>query len=75
MKQLILVPAYGRDYKSAAAAKADWEAGKDFVISYYPGFAVGTYASKAEAGKMRADEFTSIKIRYLKRTRSVTINL
>jgi hypothetical protein len=24
------LPAYGRDYKSAAAAKADWAAGKDF---------------------------------------------
>jgi len=24
------VPAYGRDYKSAAAVKSDWEAGKDF---------------------------------------------
>ena len=27
------VPAYGRDYKSAAAVKADWHAGKDFVDS------------------------------------------
>ena len=24
------VPAYGRDYKSASAVKADWAAGKDF---------------------------------------------
>jgi hypothetical protein len=24
------VPAYGRDYKSASAVKADWLAGKDF---------------------------------------------
>jgi len=24
------LPAYGRDYKSAAAVKADWAAGKDF---------------------------------------------
>jgi hypothetical protein len=23
-------PAYGRDYKSVAAVKADWQAGKDF---------------------------------------------
>ena len=27
-----LVPAYGRDYTSAKAVKADWEAGKDFTI-------------------------------------------
>ncbi len=25
-------PAYGRDYKTAKAAKADWKAGKDFII-------------------------------------------
>lgn len=24
------LPAYGRDYKSAAAVRADWAAGKDF---------------------------------------------
>ena len=28
-----LIPAYGRDYKSGKAAKADWKAGKDFVIA------------------------------------------
>ena len=26
-----VLPAYGRDYKSATAARADWEAGKDFI--------------------------------------------
>lgn len=30
---MLVVPAYGRDYKSAKAAKADWQAGKDFIIS------------------------------------------
>ena len=29
-----LVPAYGRDYKSKAAVLADWEAGKDFLMTY-----------------------------------------
>lgn len=28
-----LTPAYGRDYTSAAKVKADWEAGKDFIIT------------------------------------------
>ena len=27
-----VTPAYGRDYKSAKAAQADWAADKDFVI-------------------------------------------
>jgi hypothetical protein len=28
-----LVPAYGRDYKSQAAVKADWEGKKDFILN------------------------------------------
>jgi len=28
-----LVPAYGRDYKSAKAAAADWKGGKDFRLA------------------------------------------
>ena len=27
-----LVPAYGRDYRTAKAARADWHANKDFII-------------------------------------------
>lgn len=30
---MTIVPAYGRDYKSARAAKDDWTAGKDFLIA------------------------------------------
>jgi len=32
---LILSPAYGRDYKTAKAAKADLWAGKDFIIENF----------------------------------------
>jgi hypothetical protein len=28
----VCTPAYGRDYKSAAQARADWHAGKDFIL-------------------------------------------
>jgi len=28
-----LIPAYGRDYTTAKKAKADWKAGKDFIIA------------------------------------------
>ena len=28
-----VTPAYGRDYKSGKAAKADWAADKDFIIN------------------------------------------
>jgi len=30
MSDIHALPAYGRDYKSASAVKADWQAGKDF---------------------------------------------
>jgi hypothetical protein len=30
---ITLTPAYGRDYKSAKAAKIDWNDGKDFIIA------------------------------------------
>jgi len=33
MQTITLVPAYGRDYKSAKAVKADFDAGKDFIIN------------------------------------------
>lgn len=29
---MIVTPAYGRDYKSAKSAKADWKEGKDFIV-------------------------------------------
>jgi hypothetical protein len=29
---MILVPAYSRDYKTAAEVRKDWETGKDFKI-------------------------------------------
>lgn len=28
---ITVLPAYGRDYKTAKAARADWDAGKDFL--------------------------------------------
>jgi len=30
---MTLTPAYGRDYTSAKAAKADWDADKDFIVA------------------------------------------
>jgi hypothetical protein len=47
--QLTLIPAYGRDYKSAAACLADWNAGKDFQIASINSPDMGRYISKREA--------------------------
>lgn len=33
MSATTVIPAYGRDYTSLAKAKADWDAGKDFIIA------------------------------------------
>jgi len=46
---MILVPAYGRDYKTAAAVKKDWEANKDFRIGDISmGRWDGAYINKAQ---------------------------
>ena len=44
-----LIPAYGRDYKSARAVKVDWYAGKDFVIAQYGNRWDGKPINKAQA--------------------------
>ena len=32
---MTVTPAYGRDYTTAKAAKADWKAGKDFILQAF----------------------------------------
>lgn len=58
-KFLTVVPAYGRDYKSAKAARADWKANLDFeVTSLFHGG--GKYINKADADR----EGLTIILRY-----------
>ena len=56
-----LVPAYGRDYKSAKAVKADFAAGKDFLIcnlfSRYDG-------KPCNLQDLRQAGFDSVQIRF-----------
>jgi len=33
MQRLTIVPAYGRDYKTAESARLDWQNNKDFIIN------------------------------------------
>lgn len=40
-------PAYGRDYTTAKAVKADWKAGKDFQD-----LASGSYVNKEDAERL-----------------------
>lgn len=65
IKVVTVIPAYGRDYKSKAAAIADWHAGKDFQI-----YGSNSYINIADA--MMYD-VTSVTIRYHQMTRVVVM--
>jgi hypothetical protein len=56
MKTFTAVPAYGRDYRSAKAVRADWAAGKDFLL-------IGV-AGRGYVNKDDAPEGAVINIRY-----------
>lgn len=57
MSWIEVVPAYGRDYTTAKAVKADWKAGKDFKDT-----ASGAYVNKADAERLGL----SVTLRYSK---------
>jgi hypothetical protein len=57
------LPAYGRDYKSVAAVKADWQAGKDFRCAVS-----GRYFSVRDALP------NQIWVRYAKLTKLVRVH-
>lgn len=60
--------AYGRDYTSGKAVRADWDAGKDFQITDM-GPDCGRYISKREvpAG-------TKVTVRFARQTKTVNVN-
>ncbi len=41
--------AYGRDYRSAKAARADWNAGKDFIVQDFSSPWCGKPVNKEQA--------------------------
>jgi len=45
---VMLVPAYGRDYKTKKAVKEAWDAGKDFRIADMSSPDDGRYTSKSD---------------------------
>ena len=66
---ITLTPAYGRDYTSKKAVLADWNAGKDFVISTY-GPDDGRYINKEDAPKG-----ATLNIRYKRMTQICVIKV
>lgn len=61
---MTVTPAYGRDYKTAAAARADWDAGKDFLVadhfSRWDGKPTGKADHPAGTVTIRFDSLTKI---------------
>jgi hypothetical protein len=63
MPYITVVPAYGRDYKSKAAAVADWDADKDFQVQDIgAGQDNGRYTNKSDLARFRPG--TTVSIRY-----------
>ena len=63
-KNITLTPAYGRDYKSAAAVMIDWNDGKDFIVQ-----PECFYCSIEDTEAFTLDGYTHIHFRYQKMTK------
>jgi len=71
---LSVVPAYGRDYKSAKEVKAAWEAGKDFQIMDMSSPDDGRYINKQDAEKPGSGVST-LTIRYKRMTQVAVVKV
>lgn len=69
MKHLTLVPAYGRDYETAARAEGAWLAGKDWRVPE------GPYVGIGEASTLRERGYTSVRLRYAAKAKSIDVTL
>ncbi len=69
---MTLTPAYGRDYLSAKAAKADWEAGKDFIVADMMDPYCGKAINKEDA---KAAGYKTVNIRYKRLTGVVVVKV
>ncbi len=65
----ILIPAYGRDYKSEAAVKKDFQDGKDFRVADVSDGWDGSYCS------IRDFKGKQVKIRYARLTKFIFIDV
>lgn len=62
---LSVIPAYGRDYKSAKAVRDDWNTGKDFLIQ--------DFQSSGYINKDDKPANTQLNIRYKNLTQTCVI--
>lgn len=64
-----VIPAYGRDYKTAKAAKADWQSGKDFIIADFFDPYDGKMINRQDADHAG----TKIMIRFCRETKVINV--
>jgi hypothetical protein len=64
MSHLVIVPAYGHDYQTAADVKKDWEKNKDFKIASV-GKDMGRYINKSDAANYGLPEGSYIRYKKL----------
>ena len=74
MYWLTLVPAYGRDYKSQAAVKKDFEANKDFKVCDMSSPWDGAAVNKTDLLNY-SDAPVNVKVRYNRLTKLMVIKL
>lgn len=64
---LTVIPAYGRDYKTAKAARADWNADLDFIIANLFHAYDGKPCNRQDCGE------TSVMIRFSNLTKTTVV--
>ena len=73
MSSITVVPCYGRDYKTAKAAKDDFNKDLDFTIANFFHPADGKPCNKSDLKACK--EFSHVMIRYNRLTKTVMIKL
>ena len=72
-RYVTVTPAYGRDYKSAKAAKADFNANKDFILQDIMSPWDGKYAAKDDL--IHGGDYDVVNIRYKRNTMVTSVTL
>jgi len=75
MSTVILIPAYGRDYKNIAQVINDWKDGKDFVISNITDRYDGWFCSIGDTKFLKDDGYIYAQIRYACLTKLIIVKL
>ena len=69
MGNLLLMPAYGRDYEDIQSLLIDWREGKDFKLLS------GPYCSSRDINLMKEDGYTTVQFVFNKFTKTHWIEI